>query len=904
MSGPEQPLILVDGSSYLYRAYHAMPALTSPDGEATGATYGVVNMLRRLLRDYQPARMAVVFDAPGRTFRDDLYADYKANRPSMPEELARQIPDIHALVEAMGLPLIQHEGVEADDVIATLARRAAAAGESVVISTGDKDLAQLVDERITLVNTMTDSVLDRAAVEEKFGVPPERIIDYLALVGDTSDNIPGVPGVGEKTAAKWLAAHGDLDAIIAAAPEMKGKVGENLRASLEQLSCSRELVTVRDDLELPLALEDLARREPDTETLCAAYRRLGFRTWLSELEGGNEGDDSAAAGDDAPEPEPVEVVTDADALAAWVRRLEAAEWVILDTETTSLDYMRAELVGIGVADGDGGAYVPVAHAFPGPEGQLDRATVLEALGPLLRDPARPKVGHNLKYDLSVLARAGVEMAGIAHDTMLESYVLDSTGSRHDMDTLAGKYLGRRTTAFETIAGKGAKQLTFDQIPLETAAPYAVEDVIVTRDLHHHLWPELERTGRLAELYRTVEMPLVPVLSRMERTGVRIDCDHLHGLSGELEEQMARLERAAHDAAGQSFNLASPKQIQTILFEEQGLPVRQKTPKGQPSTAEAVLQELADEGYELPRLIIEHRGYAKLKSTYTDKLPELVHPDTGRIHTSFHQAVTATGRLSSADPNLQNIPIRSETGRRIRGAFTAPEGYCIVAADYSQIELRIMAHLSGDEGLLRAFADGIDIHQATAAEVFGVATEAVDGEQRRAAKAINFGLIYGMSAWGLARQLGIERDEAQAYVDRYFERYPGVRDYMDRTRERAREQGYVETVFGRRLHLPEIRSGNGQRRQYAERTAINAPMQGTAADLIKRAMIAVDDWLRGDDAPDARMVLQVHDELVFEVATSEVEAFREPLMARMTAAGSLAVPLEVEVGSGDTWGAAH
>ncbi|MFO8155735.1 MAG: DNA polymerase I, partial [Thiohalospira sp.] len=555
-------------------------------------------------------------------------------------------------------------------------------------------------------------------------------------------------------------------------------------------------------------------------------------------------------------------------------------------------------------DGDGGAYIPMAHAFPGDEDQMDRATVLEALGPLLRDPERPKLGHNLKYDLSVLARAGVEMVGVAHDTMLESYVLDSTGSRHDMDTLAGKYLGRETTSFEAVAGKGAKQLTFDQIPLEVAAPYAVEDVIVTRDLHHRLWPDLERTGRLAELYRTVEMPLVPVLSRMERTGVRIDCDHLHGLSGELEEQMARLERAAHDAAGQPFNLASPKQIQTILFEEQGLPVRQRTPKGQPSTAEAVLQELADDGYELPRLIIEHRGYAKLKSTYTDKLPELVHPDTGRIHTSFHQAVTATGRLSSADPNLQNIPIRSETGRRIREAFTAPPGYCIVAADYSQIELRIMAHLSGDAGLLRAFAAGVDIHRATAAEVFGVATDAVDGEQRRAAKAINFGLIYGMSAWGLARQLGIERDEAQAYVDRYFERYPGVRAYMDRTREVARDQGFVETVFGRRLHLPDIRSGNGQRRQYAERTAINAPMQGTAADLIKRAMITVDAWLQGDDAPDARMVLQVHDELVFEVAVDEVAAFREPLMDRMTAAGELAVPLEVEVGSGDTWGAAH
>ena len=907
MSGTDQPLILVDGSSYLYRAYHAMPALTNSAGEATGATYGVVNMLRRLLRDYPGDQLAVVFDAPGRTFRDDLYGDYKANRPPMPEELSRQIPVIHELVRAMGLPLVQEGGVEADDVIATLARRAAANGQEVVISTGDKDLAQLVDDHITLVNTMNDTVMDRATVEEKFGVPPERIIDYLALVGDTSDNIPGVPKVGPKTAARWIAEYGDLASVMAAAPTMKGKVGENLRGHLEQLPCNRELVTVRDDLELGLESTDLHRREPDTDTLADHFRRLEFKTWLGELQQGrdpalSDGGTEVEAAEAAPRE--VEVVADDAGLARWVERLRVSDWLVFDTETTSLDPLRADLVGIGVADADGAAYIPVDHAFPDARGQLNRGTVLAALGPLLTDPERPKLGHNLKYDIGVLARAGIELEGAAHDTMLESYVLDSTGSRHDLDTLAMKYLGRKTTPFEAIAGKGARQLTFDQIPLETAAPYAVEDVEVTRDLHRRLWPELEGSGRLAELYRTVEMPLVPVLSRMERTGVRIDCDLLRGLSNELEGRMAELETAAHAAAGQAFNLSSPKQIQTILFEEQGLPVRQRTPKGQPSTAESVLQELADEGYELPRLIIEHRGYAKLKSTYTDKLPQLIHPDTGRIHTSFHQAVTATGRLSSADPNLQNIPVRSETGRRIRAAFTAPPGYRIVAADYSQIELRIMAHLSGDEGLLAAFAAGADIHQATAAEVFGVAPEAVDGEQRRAAKAINFGLIYGMSAWGLARQLGIERDAAQAWVDRYFERYPGVRAFMDGTREEARENGYVETVFGRRLHLPDIRSGNGQRRQYAERTAINAPMQGTAADLIKRAMIAIDGWLRGADAPDARMVLQVHDELVFEVAEGAVADFREPLAAHMSGAGKLAVPLEVEIGVGDNWGEAH
>jgi len=902
------PLVLVDGSSYLYRAFHAMPALTSSAGEPTGATYGVINMLRRLLREYEPERMAVVFDAPGKTFRDDLYADYKANRPPMPDELRRQIEGIHQLVDALGLPRLVIEGVEADDVIATLGRQAAADGQDVLISTGDKDLAQLVNDHITLVNTMNDTVLDRDSVLEKFGVPPERIVDYLALVGDASDNIPGVEKVGPKTAVKWLNEYGDLDGIIAAAPEMKGKIGENLREALERLPRNRELVTVRDDVELDRGPADLERATPDHDALESWYRRLEFQGWLSDLLSGRgpeaDGDVDPAEESGAGEQAETEVVRDREALAAWVERLKTARVVTLDTETTSLEVMRAELVGIAVADGDGAAYIPVAHADPGPEGQLDRETVLDDLRPVLADPERPKLGHNLKYDLSILARAGVELAGVDHDTMLESYVLDSTGSRHDLDTLALKHLGRRTTSFEAVAGKGAKQVTFDQVPLETAAPYAAEDVEVTRDLHAHLWPELQAEQGLAALYRDIEMPLVPVLARMERRGVRIDRDLLGTISAELAERMGELERAAHDAAGQSFNLASPKQIQTILFEEQGLPVKQRTPKGQPSTAEGVLQELADDGWELPRLILEHRGYAKLKSTYTDKLPELINPETGRIHTSLHQAVTATGRLSSADPNLQNIPVRSETGKRIRQAFIAAEGYRLVAADYSQIELRIMAHLSGDEGLKRAFAAGEDIHRATAAEVFDTTPDGVGEDQRRAAKAINFGLIYGMSAWGLARQLGIERDEAQGYVDRYFERYPGVRAYMDETRERARSQGYVETVFGRRLHLPEIHAGNAQRRQYAERTAINAPMQGTAADIIKRAMIAVEDWLQGPDAPEARMVLQVHDELILEVAEGAEAALTQGLRERMTAAADLAVPLEVEVGVGANWGEAH
>ncbi|SFD33388.1 DNA polymerase I [Thiohalospira halophila DSM 15071] len=903
-----KPLVLVDGSSYLYRAFHAMPALTSSAGEPTGATYGVINMLRRLLREYEPERMAVVFDAPGKTFRDDLYADYKANRPPMPDELSRQVEAIHQLVDALGLPRLVEDGVEADDVIATLARRAAANGTEVLISTGDKDLAQLVNDHITLVNTMNDTVLDREAVLEKFGVPPERIVDYLALVGDTSDNIPGVEKVGPKTAVKWLNEYGDLDGVIAAAPEMKGKIGENLRDALERLPRNRELVTVRDDVALDRAPADLERASPDPDALESWYRRLEFQGWLSDLLSGR-GPEADGDGDPAGEPESgeraaTEVVRDREALDAWVERLRTARVVTLDTETTSLEVMRAALVGIAVADGDGAAYIPVAHADPGPEGQLDRATVLDALRPVLTDPDRPKLGHNLKYDLSILARAGVELAGVDHDTMLESYVLDSTGSRHDLDTLALKHLGRRTTSFEAVAGKGAKQVTFDQVPLETAAPYAAEDVEVTRDLHARLWPELQGDKGLAALYRDIEMPLVPVLARMERRGVRIDRDLLGTISAELAERMGELERAAHDAAGQSFNLASPKQIQTILFEEQGLPVKQRTPKGQPSTAEAVLQELADDGWELPRLILEHRGYAKLKSTYTDKLPELINPETGRIHTSLHQAVTATGRLSSADPNLQNIPVRSETGKRIRQAFIAAEGCRLVAADYSQIELRIMAHLSGDEGLKRAFAAGEDIHRATAAEVFDTPPDQVGEDQRRAAKAINFGLIYGMSAWGLARQLGIERDEAQSYVDRYFERYPGVRTYMDETRERARSQGWVETVFGRRLHLPEIHAGNAQRRQYAERTAINAPMQGTAADIIKRAMIEVEAWLQGPDAPVARMVLQVHDELILEVAEGAESALTDGLRERMTAAADLAVPLEVEVGIGANWGEAH
>ena len=896
------PFILVDGSSYLFRAYHALPPLTNSKGEATGAVVGVVNMLRRLILDYKPERMAVVFDAPGGSFRNQLYAEYKAHRPPMPDDLRAQIEPLHRIVEAMGLPLLVVSGVEADDVIGTLATRASEQGIHTLISTGDKDLAQLVDDRVTLINTMNNTLTDREGVAAKFGVTPEQIIDYLALVGDSSDNIPGVPKCGPKTAAKWLASYQDLDQLMARADEIKGKVGENLRASLEQLTLARELTRIRRDLELDKGPDELKPGEPDTDALRSLYGWMESRRLLETL------------GQEVEEPPPpaeteigasYETLLQQSEFDRWLKKLEAAELFAFDTETTSLDYMQAEIVGVSFAVKAGeAAYVPLAHRYPGAPDQLEREQVLGALKPLLEDSGRPKLGQNLKYDMSVLARYGIEMRGIAYDTMLESYVLDSTATRHDMDSLAQKYLNRRTIKYEEVAGKGAKQIGFDQVPLEQAAPYAAEDADVTLQLHRNLWPRLENEPSLSHLFQELEMPLVPVLSRMERTGVLIDSAMLRRQSQGLGERLLALEAQAYEVAGRPFNLGSPKQIGQIFFEELGLPVIAKTPKGAPSTAESVLQELADQGFELPSVILEHRGLSKLKSTYTEKLPRMVDPSTGRVHTSYHQAVAATGRLSSSDPNLQNIPVRSEEGRRIRQAFVPEEGYRMLAADYSQIELRIMAHLSGDEGLLRAFIAGQDIHRATAAEVFAVdSPERVSTEQRRSAKAINFGLIYGMSAFGLAKQLGIERGAAQAYVDLYFQRYPGVREFMDRIRADAKEKGFVETVFGRRLYLPEINARNGQRRAAAERTAINAPMQGTASDIIKKAMLAVDDWIQSQ-GPPVRMIMQVHDELVFEIREDFLEQAYGEIRGFMESAAELAVPLLVDVGVGDNWDEAH
>ena len=900
MTDSNKPLILVDGSSYLYRAFHALPKLNTAAGKPTGAIYGVVSMLRKLLGEYDPEHVAVVFDAPGRTFRDELFEQYKANRPPMPDDLQPQVQPLKDIVRAMGLPLLEIEGVEADDVIGTLARRAEAGSRNVVISTGDKDMAQLVSDRITLLNTMTDKSLDVPGVKEKFGVPPERIVDFLALVGDTSDNIPGIPKVGPKTAAKWLQEYGDLDAVIENADAIKGKVGESLRENLDTLPLSRQLATIRCDLDLKLAPENLQRGEADPAALRDAYRRLEFSSWLRQL----EADCPAGASDDDGRPETQYVaVRDQSELDDWVGRLEHAELFAFDLETSSLEYMDAEIVGFCFAVEPGeAAYVPVGHDYPGAPEQLNRDAVLRQLAPLLDNEEHAKVGQNLKYDMSVLARYDVTLRGIRHDTMLQSYVLDSTATRHDMDSLALKYLGRSTIKFEDVAGKGARQITFNQVSVEDATGYAAEDADVTLQLHRTLWPRLERTPSLAAVYRDIEMPLVPVLSRMERNGVLVDRAMLSVQSRELAEKMHEIERAAHDEAGGPFNLGSPRQIQEILYERQGLPVLQKTPKGQPSTAEGVLQELAAD-YPLPRLILEHRALSKLKSTYTDKLPRMINPRSGRVHTSYHQAVAATGRLSSSDPNLQNIPVRTPEGRRIRKAFIAEDGHRLLAADYSQVELRIMAHLSGDAGLRHAFEQGQDIHRATAGEVFGARPHAVTDEQRRAAKAINFGLIYGMSAYGLARQIGVERGQAQEYVDRYFERFSGVREYMERTRRQAREQGYVETVFGRRLYLPEINASNAQRRQYAERTAINAPMQGTAADIIKRAMIDLDRWLQSEQ-PDVRMVMQVHDELVFEVPVAKVESLSRRVVEVMTAAADLDVPLDVDVGVGDNWEEAH
>jgi DNA polymerase-1 len=949
--GTRPRLVLVDGSSYLYRAFHALPGLMNSRGEPTGAVYGVVNMLRKLLTDYDPAYVAVVFDAKGKTFRDDIFPEYKAHRPPMPDDLVGQIEPLHAIVRAMGLPLLQIEGVEADDVIGTLATRATAAGLDTLVSTGDKDMAQLVDGGVTLVNTMTDTVLDRNGVVEKFGVPPARIVDWLALVGDTSDNIPGVPGVGPKTATKWLQEYGSLDALVARAAEVPGKAGESLRASLAQLPLARRLATIRCDVPLALAPEQLTRAPLDEAKLRELFARYEFKSWLAALGGVNRAD-APAAGDgrgakslsatapgDVQEarvpretgtseaavalgglfPTPptssvpgvvppasmqsYETVLDENRLEDWLARLKTAEAFAFDTETTSLDAMQAEIVGVSFTDRAGaGAYVPLAHDYPGAPTQLKRDPVLAKLKPLLEAERPRKIGQNLKYDLNVLANHGVRMQGLGFDTMLESYVLDSQVSRHDMDSLALKYLGYKTLTYEDVAGKGKNQINFREVPVDRAATYAAEDADVTLRLHQHLWPRLQETPALVKLFEEIEMPLVPVLARMERHGVKIDTDMLRAQSRELEKRVLELERQAHAAGGQAFNLGSPKQIQEVLYGKLGLPVLKRTPTGQPSTAEEVLEELALD-YPLPRLILEHRTLSKLKSTYTDKLPEMIDPKTGRVHTSYHQAVAATGRLSSSDPNLQNIPIRTDEGRRIRQAFVPEKGFQIVAADYSQVELRIMAHLSGDAGLIRAFAEGADIHRATAAEVFGVAPELVSEEMRRAAKAINFGLIYGMSAFGLARQLKIERAAAAEYVERYFARYPGARAFMERTRESARRLGYVETLFGRRLYLPEINAPNQTRRQAAERAAINAPMQGSAADIIKRAMLTVDRWI-GAANPEVRMIMQVHDELVFEVRTGQVKRAAEEIRRCMTEAATLTVPLVVDMGVGQSWGDAH
>ncbi len=907
-------LVLVDGSSYLYRAFHALPPLTNSKGEPTGAVLGVLNMLLKLLKEQDPPLVGVVFDAPGKTFRDELFAEYKAQRPPMPDDLRAQIEPLLEAVAALGLPLLRVAGVEADDVIGTLARQAAAAGLKVVISTGDKDMAQLVDDRVTLVNTMTDTALDRAGVKIKFDVYPEQIVDYLALVGDTSDNIPGVPKVGPKTAAKWLNQYTTLDNLLAHQAEIEGKVGESLRSHTTELALSRQLATIDCDLDLELRPEDLSRRAPDTERLREMYTRLELRSLLKQLPGWVPSTPPGPESGPEPAAQPAPAAADAvprnydtvltdEQLGAWLERLRDAELFAFDTETTSLDYMQAEIVGVSFCVEPGhAAYVPLAHRYPGAPQQLDRDAVLKRLEPLLSDPQHAKLGHHLKYDAHVLRNHGIELRGMRYDSMLESYVLNSTATRHDLDSTARHYLGVETIHYEDVAGKGAKQIPFDQVPVERAAEYSAEDSDVSLRLHRALWSQIERLPRVRKLYEEIEQPLVPVLLDMEHLGVLIDTAMLRKQSHEIAKSLLALEQAAHATAGAPFNLDSPKQLQEILFGRLGLPVKRKTATGQPSTAEDVLEELADD-YELPRIILDYRGLAKLKSTYTDKLPGQVDPRTGRVHTSYHQAVAATGRLSSTDPNLQNIPVRTPEGRRIRQAFIAPPGHVLMAADYSQIELRIMAHLSGDESLLRAFAEDRDIHQATAAEVFGLEPSAVTADQRRAAKAINFGLIYGMSAFGLARQLGIERGAAQKYVDLYFERYPGVKRYMDDTRAMAREQGFVETVFGRRLYLPDIGSRNQQLRQYAERSAINAPMQGTAADIIKRAMIEVHRWLAGDQVR-ARLVMQVHDELVLEVPEAAVEAVEHGLRERMSAAADLKVPLRVDVGRGVHWDAAH
>lgn len=903
------PLILVDGSSYLFRAYHVpyLQALSTADGQPTGAITGVLNMIKSLKKDFPNGNIVVVFDAKGKTFRNDLYPEYKANRPPMPEDLRSQIAPLHEIIAAMGLPLLVIEGVEADDVIGTLAKQACEAGIETVISTGDKDMAQLVSPNVRLINTMTDTVTDEAGVVEKFGVRPDQIIDYLALMGDKVDNIPGVEKCGPKTAVKWLTEHGTLEQVIANADSVKGKIGENLRRALEQLPLSYELATIKLDVALEQSVQELQPVTPDVTKLTELYTQFELRRMLADLKAGN-GEQTETAAEVTPSTEKVEVeyrniLTKAD-FEEWFKTLQAAKLIAFDTETTSLDYMAAELVGLSFSFEAGKAvYIPVAHDYVGAPEQLDRDWVLTQLKPILEDKDKPKVGQNLKYDANVLSHYDINVKGIAYDTMLESYCFNSVATRHNMDALAEKYLDHKTVHFEDIAGKGAKQLTFNQIDIEKAGHYAAEDADITLRLHQAIFPQLEKLKGQLSVFNDIEVPLLSVLAKMEQHGVLIDSDLLNEQSTQIGARLDELEVEAHNIAGQSFNLSSPKQLQQILFEELKIPVIKKTPKGAPSTAEEVLQELALD-YPLPKLILEHRGLSKLKSTYTDKLPLMVAGKSNRVHTSYHQAVAATGRLSSTDPNLQNIPIRSEEGRKIRLAFIAPENHKVVAIDYSQIELRIMAHLSGDKGLVTAFAEGRDVHQATASEIFGVELDEVTADQRRSAKAINFGLIYGMSAFGLAKQLGIGRNQAQDYMDKYFERYPGVLAYMEDTRQLASEKGYVETLFGRRLYLPDIKARNGMRRQAAERAAINAPMQGTAADIIKKAMLAVDQWLTDNNDDRVKMTMQVHDELIFEIHEDIVEEATAKIVEIMNGAVKLDVPLIAEAGMGENWEQAH
>jgi len=898
-------LVLIDGSSYLYRAFHAMPDLRNKEGLPTGAIYGVINMLRRLRRENAADYIACVFDAKGKTFRDDLYPEYKANRPPMPDDLAAQIEPLHECIRAMGIALINESGIEADDVIATLTDEAGARKIETIISTGDKDIAQLVRPGVTLVNTMSNETLDEDGVVNKFGVRPDQMVDYQTLVGDSVDNVPGVEKVGPKTAVKWLTQYGSLDEIIAHADEIGGKVGENLRAALDWLPTARTLVTLRRDCELPFKLEDLTPGQQDVARLAELYSKLGFRTWLTELNSG-EGADTAPDGDNpeqpAAPPRNYELVRTQEALEQWLRRIEQADLVAIDTETTGLDPMTARLVGISLSTEPGtAAYIPLAHDYAGAAEQLPLQSVLSRLEPWLTNPKRTKLGQNLKYDLHIFANHGVQVTGVAHDTLLQSYVLESHRP-HDMDSLAVRHLGIKTISYDEVTGKGASRISFSQVELERAKDYAAEDADITMRLHRELFPAIERDKKLMNVYSAIEMPVMEVLFAMERHGVLLDTAALDKQTRELSGRLTELEDQVHAQAGQPFNLGSPKQLQEILFNKQGLPVIKKTPGGQPSTDEDVLQQLALD-HPLPKLILEYRTLSKLKSTYTDKLPKMVNPDTGRVHTNYAQAVANTGRLASNDPNLQNIPVRTPEGRRVREAFIAPQGCSIVSADYSQIELRIMAHLSQDENLLEAFREGADVHRHTASEIFGVDPNEVSSEQRRYAKVINFGLIYGMSAFGLASQLGLERSAAQQYIDRYFARYPGVADYMQRTREMARERGYVETVFGRRLYLAEIRASNHQRRQAAERAAINAPMQGTAADLIKLSMIAVHNWIANDKLA-SRMIMQVHDELVLEVPDSELTVVKKKLPQLMSDVAKLDVPLVADVGAGPNWEQAH